>query len=757
MSNKFDDKHIRKVNLIQLNIDDIRELMEAKYEVELEDMKHCSNCGHIFNVNEIWYEDNHNCPFCNSVENIYDCYQDDIDEINVNDLQEDIGDDGIKEIIKILKKEEGVNIMNKDKINLQEATVKALYDGLKDNTEIDDVEGLVDDVLVVTDPEITTDEYNEVIERAGEIIEDTPEGEIPLDPTYLGEYLQICPICGGSFIEDHILEPGTACPICYETPESFVMVGKLQAEEEVAEDNGLVDEEANGEEFTPTPIDEFGAEETGEETEGEETVEPETEPEGELPNEEPVEREERPRGARTRRNREVASKEIPQGNILTENTRLTEGLRDVDRENDKWYLNMGMKTSLSDMSDMEIKHYATWQEYVEIRDIIDTDEDLDTKIQKLNELKNSIDYKIKFAVDYASTSQEAIDKWLKYYKDKIDGYINALKNGDKYYIEISGRYNVDYDGEPDDEPFAIRIKVENGKFEEGIKYYNTEEEAKSDLHTLSNNDIKDYLKKIYGDRLWEWSVEVVKASMDMMINTSLNEDNDKIKELADKLEESKEDKPVKVLCYRQVTEYPTRQEAIDEFRSGMMCSEGSERERYTNIYLSLINTDKDFVYDDVDDYNDYIVKHSKKEGVDSDKKDDGKELLLGAEEDDKEYTIEEVGEDKIRELENKSAFTWEGAVTTDEALQKIVDDFKDKTPIKLPVHFYTWSGKLFNEIYGLTDSNAYPNDLHFLSVDLDNWSEMGNLPMFKMKVGARWLDDIVDNNEVRQNEINNKK
>ena len=548
MSNKFDDKHIRKVNLIQLNIDDLKELMQAKYEVELEDMKHCSNCGHIFNVNEIWYEDNHNCPYCNSVENIFDCYQDDIDELNVKDLQDDIGDDGVNEIMKILKKEEGVSVMEENKINLQEATVKALYDGLKDNTEIDDVEGLVDDVLVVTDPEITTDEYNEVIERAGEIIEDTPEGEIPLDPTYLGEYLQICPICGGSFIEDHILEPGTACPICYETPESFVMVGKLQAEEEVAEDNGLVDDEVNndetGEEFTPTPLDELGAEDNEEGEEGEEVVEPETEPEGELPNEEPVEREERPRGARTRRNREVASKEIPQGNILTE---------------------------------------------------------------KLEEKKESV-----------------------------------------------------------------------------------------------------------------------------------------------------EEKPVKVLCYRQVTEYPTRQEAIDEFKSGMMCSEGSERERYTNIYLSLINTDKDFVYDDVDDYNDYIVKHSKNEDVDSDKKDDGKELLLGAEEDDKDFTIEKIDNDKIKELADKSALTWEGAVITDEALQKIVDDFKDKTDINLPVKFYTYTGRQMNDMYGLTEKNAYKDDLHFLSVDLDNWNNIDNLPMFKMKAKARWLDDIVDGNADAQKIIDNK-
>ena len=544
MSNKFDDKHIRKVNLIQLNTADLKELMQAKYEVELEDMKHCSNCGHIFNVNEIWYEDNHNCPYCNSVENIFDCYQDDIDELNVKDLQDDIGDDGVNEIMKILKKEEGVSVMEENKINLQEATVKALYDGLKDNTEIDDVEGLVDDVLVVTDPEITTDEYNEVIERAGEIIEDTPEGEIPLDPTYLGEYLQICPICGGSFIEDHILEPGTACPICYETPESFVMVGKLQAEEEVAEDNGLVDDEVNndetGEEFTPTPLDELGAEDNEEGEEGEEVVEPETEPEGELPNEEPVEREERPRGARTRRNREVASKEIPQGNILTE--------------------------KLEEKKDPE------------------EDFEIDTEL--------------------ADT-------------------INGVHIG-----EITATYNPD------------------------------------------TNTV-------------------------VFFNADTGEDVDTI-------------------IYRNQT--PEEIEAYMTSESG----------------LGL------------------------KKNEDEEVRDDGKELLLGAEEDDRDFTIEKIDSDKIKELADKSALTWEGAVITDEALQKIVDDFKDKTDINLPVKFYTYTGRQMNDMYGLTEKNAYKDDLHFLSVDLDNWNNIDNLPMFKMKAKARWLDDIVDGNADAQKIIDNK-
>lgn len=44
---------------------------------------------------------------------------------------------------------------------------------------------------------------------------------------------------------------------------------------------------------------------------------------------------------------------------------------------------------------------------------------------------------------------------------------------------------------------------------------------------------------------------------------------------------------VKVTCYGTTKEYE-RKEAIKRFLEGMMCSEGSERERYTNIYLGLL-------------------------------------------------------------------------------------------------------------------------------------------------------------------------
>lgn len=56
---------------------------------------------------------------------------------------------------------------------------------------------------------------------------------------------------------------------------------------------------------------------------------------------------------------------------------------------------------------------------------------------------------------------------------------------------------------------------------------------------------------------------------------------------------------VKVTCYGTTKIWDDRQEAIKEFREGMLVCEGSERERYTNIYLQLTSGCKECI--DFDD------------------------------------------------------------------------------------------------------------------------------------------------------------
>ena len=48
------------------------------------------------------------------------------------------------------------------------------------------------------------------------------------------------------------------------------------------------------------------------------------------------------------------------------------------------------------------------------------------------------------------------------------------------------------------------------------------------------------------------------------------------------------DEQVSITCYNQ-TDVMTRKEGLDLYLECMMCSEGCEQERYTNIYLQLMD------------------------------------------------------------------------------------------------------------------------------------------------------------------------
>ena len=118
----------------------------------------------------------------------------------------------------------------------------------------------------------------------------------------------------------------------------------------------------------------------------------------------------------------------------------------------------------------------------------------------------------------------------------------------------------------------------------------------------------------------------------------------------------------------------------------------------------------------------------------------------------KKFNLIEANEEKIKELKEGSAFTFEGLKADDESLAQLVSDLVKETQMKVCPTIYTWKGELFNSIYGLTGNNRYPEDLTFVSLALDNWDnkDIPTLSIFKFKVGARWLDDIVDNNAVRE-------
>lgn len=96
-----------------------------------------------------------------------------------------------------------------------------------------------------------------------------------------------------------------------------------------------------------------------------------------------------------------------------------------------------------------------------------------------------------------------------------------------------------------------------------------------------------------------------------------------------------------------------------------------------------------------------------------------------------------------------SAFTFEGLDITDKKGLKELEKYLRETGFEkkdmLGLHF---KGSVMNRVYGLTDSNAYPDDLTFLVIP-DYYN-----PIVKLQLGARWFDDIVANNQIRQNAIN---
>lgn len=105
----------------------------------------------------------------------------------------------------------------------------------------------------------------------------------------------------------------------------------------------------------------------------------------------------------------------------------------------------------------------------------------------------------------------------------------------------------------------------------------------------------------------------------------------------------------------------------------------------------------------------------------------------------------------LKELASASAFTIEGAGGDLKEWMEGLNGEMTKLNIGTVNTFYTFKGKLMNDTYALTGKNKYQDTLTFLCFRLDGL-DVGKLAIFKMQFGARWLDDIVDNNVRREEE-----
>ena len=101
-------------------------------------------------------------------------------------------------------------------------------------------------------------------------------------------------------------------------------------------------------------------------------------------------------------------------------------------------------------------------------------------------------------------------------------------------------------------------------------------------------------------------------------------------------------------------------------------------------------------------------------------------------------------------LYNTSAFTFEGLTTDKDSMNQLFEVFKPfiKDNIKY-LDIYIVKGSLMNRHYCLK-YDPYPDNLNIVAIPTNQFKDLGKLAMFKLQVGARWFDDIVDNNNIHE-------
>lgn len=105
-------------------------------------------------------------------------------------------------------------------------------------------------------------------------------------------------------------------------------------------------------------------------------------------------------------------------------------------------------------------------------------------------------------------------------------------------------------------------------------------------------------------------------------------------------------------------------------------------------------------------------------------------------------------------LDLESALTMEGLV--EDSIPDFLDWIKEYTPL-IKEEVYITKGNVMNDAFNLTEDNRYPDDCTIVSVKLDNMQNPGKIIIPRFQIGARWMDDIVNNNIRREKEYKRKR
>ena len=103
----------------------------------------------------------------------------------------------------------------------------------------------------------------------------------------------------------------------------------------------------------------------------------------------------------------------------------------------------------------------------------------------------------------------------------------------------------------------------------------------------------------------------------------------------------------------------------------------------------------------------------------------------------------------LKELVKGSALTLEGLAESsfDEFLVWVKDIAGLNTFL-----LYVTKGRLANSEWLVSVDNAYRNDLNIACVNVDDMEDWNKIVRARFQVGARWMDDIHDNNVMRERE-----
>ena len=115
-------------------------------------------------------------------------------------------------------------------------------------------------------------------------------------------------------------------------------------------------------------------------------------------------------------------------------------------------------------------------------------------------------------------------------------------------------------------------------------------------------------------------------------------------------------------------------------------------------------------------------------------------------------TIKVETKEQLDALYEDWSLTVEGLEPDGKNLKELLDWVRELTPLKRE-DVYTIEGRVMNREYGLTGTNAYPDEgCTLVCVKLADMEHPNKVARPRFSIGGRWFYDIVENNARREEE-----